>query len=59
MDQFEFMVSELQKDRFQEILMSDSEKENVSLAMVESTLLYGYKISDVAEYKKVSVMKRV
>lgn len=64
MDQFAFMVDTLTdyNTKFVEkFVKSDEELTNESLAMVESTLLHGYNIADVAEYqtKTISVTKRV
>ena len=57
MDQFAFMVDTLtdyDKKTRQSWPLNDEEATNESLALVESTLLHGYTITDVAEYKTVN-----
>ena len=54
MDQFELMIDYLENSRdnyFKNILLSDEEVENSSLAFVESTLLHGYQIAEPRQYK--------
>lgn len=50
MNQFTFMVDTLYGEAYADILSSD-ELLNTSLAFVESTLLNGYNITDIAEYQ--------
>lgn len=60
MGQFEMMVNYLENrdDNFLDtVLYSDEELENISLALVESVLLNGYKISDKRVYK--TTLKKV
>lgn len=64
MDQFAFMVDTLtdySKKCIDNYPRDEDELTNESLAMVESTLLHGYTIEDVAEYKTktISVTTRV
>ena len=57
MDQFAFMVDTLydySKKYIDNYPKVDEELTNESLALVESTLLHGYTIQDVAEYKTVN-----
>ena len=54
MNQFELMVDYLENrgDSFMKnVLLSDAEVENSSLAFVESTLLHGYDIAEPRQYK--------
>lgn len=54
MDRFELMIDYLENSRdnyFKNILLSDEEVENSSLAFVESTLLHGYQIAEPRQYK--------
>jgi len=60
MDQFTLMVETLTAYNYKFVrnyIMEDEESTNESLALVESTLLHGYNISEPAEYK--SLFKRV
>ena len=60
MDQFTLMVENLTDYNFKYVRnysLEDEESINESFAMVESTLLHGYTITNVQEYK--TVMKRV
>jgi hypothetical protein len=60
MDQFAFMVDTLidYRDKVYDNLgKEDEEATNESLAMVESTLLHGYTIREVTEYK--TTLKRI
>jgi hypothetical protein len=50
MDQFTFMVDTLLSEHYREML-TDEEFENSSFAFVQSTLLNGYNITDIAEYQ--------
>ena len=50
MDQFTFMVDTLCGEHNQGMVTSE-ESLNSSLAFVESTLLNGYNITDIAEYQ--------
>lgn len=50
MDQFTFMVDTLCGEYYQGMATSD-ESLNSSLAFVQSTLLNGYNITDIAEYQ--------
>jgi hypothetical protein len=50
MDQFTFMVDTLCGEHYQG-MVTDEEFLNSSLAIVESTLLNGYNITDIAEYQ--------
>ena len=54
MDQFSFMVDLLQSSSYG---LGHDETINANLALVESTLLHGYNIVDVRQYKTVT--KRV
>jgi hypothetical protein len=54
MDQFELMIDYLDNSRdnyFKNVLLSNEEVENSSLAFVESTLLHGYQIAEPRQYK--------
>lgn len=54
MDQFAFMVDTLtdyQNKLYDNYDRDEDESLNESLALVESTLLHGYTIRDVSEYK--------
>ena len=60
MDQFALMVENLTDYNFKYVRnysLEDEESINESLALVESTLLHGYTITNIQEYK--TVMKRV
>lgn len=60
MDQFAFMVDTLtdyQNKLYDNYCRDEDEALNGSLAMVESTLLHGYTIQDVSEYK--TMYKRI
>lgn len=60
MDQFALMVENLTDYNFKYLRnysLEDEDSTNESLALVESTLLHGYTITNVQEYK--TVMKRV
>lgn len=60
MNQFELMIDYLENSRdnyFKNILLSDEEVENSSLAFVESTLLHGYQIAEPRQYK--TVLKKI
>jgi|694.fasta_scaffold24109_16 hypothetical protein len=60
MDKFEMMVGYLEnreKIFFENVLSSDEECENASLALVEAVLLNGYTITDKRLYK--TIMKKV
>jgi hypothetical protein len=60
MDQFALMVETLTNYNCKFVrnyIMEDEEATNESLALVESTLLHGYTITNIQEYK--TVMKRV
>lgn len=60
MDQFAFMVDTLtnyQDKVYDNLGRDEDEALNESLAMVESTLLHGYNIGDIAEYK--TMYKRI
>jgi len=59
-DQFEFMVDKLtnyKKDFVDGIIKSEEEATNESAALVESTLLHGYTITDGGTY--LTKLKRV
>lgn len=54
MDRFELMIDYLENSKdnfFKNVLLSDEEVENSSLAFVESTLLHGYQIAEPRQYK--------
>lgn len=60
MNQFELMIDYLDNSKdnfFKNVLLSDEEVENSSLAFVESTLLHGYQIAEPRQYK--TVLKKV
>jgi hypothetical protein len=60
MDQFTLMAETLTGYNYKFVrnyVMEDEEATNESLALVESTLLHGYTITDCTEYK--TTMKRV
>jgi hypothetical protein len=60
MDQFTLMAETLTNynSKFvRNYILEDEEATNESLALVESTLLHGYTITNIQEYK--TVMKRV
>jgi hypothetical protein len=60
MDQFTLMAETLTNYNCKFVrnyIMEDEEATNESLALVESTLLHGYNISEPAEYK--TLFKRV
>jgi hypothetical protein len=60
MDQFAFMVDTLtdyQNKSYDNYGKEEEEATNESLAMVESTLLHGYTIREVTEYK--TTLKRI
>ncbi len=60
MNQFELMIDYLDNSKdnfFKNVLLSDEEIENSSLAFVESTLLHGYQIAEPRQYK--TVLKKV
>lgn len=61
MDQFALMVETLTDYNFKYVVrkysLEDEEATNESLALVESTLLHGYIITNIQEYK--TVMKRI
>lgn len=60
MDRFELMIDYLENSKdnfFKNVLLSDEEVENSSLAFVESTLLHGYNIAEPRQYK--TVLKKV
>lgn len=60
MNQFELMIDYLENSKsnfFKNILLSDGEVENSSLAFVESTLLHGYNVAETRQYK--TVLKKV
>ena len=60
MDQFALMVENLTDYNFKYLRnysLEDEDSINESLALVERTLLHGYTITNVQEYK--TVMKRV
>ena len=60
MDQFTLMTETLTNYNYKFVLnyiLEDEEVTNESLALVESTLLHGYTITDCTEYK--TTMKRV
>ncbi len=60
MDKFEMMVGYLEnreKIFFENVLSSDEECENASLALVEAVLLNGYTITDKRLYK--TTLKKV
>ena len=50
MNQFTFMVDTLLGEHYQG-MVTDEEFSNTSLAFVQSTLLNGYNITDIAEYQ--------
>ena len=50
MNQFTFMVDTLLGEHYQG-MVTDEEFSNTSLAFVQSTLLNGYNIIDIAEYQ--------
>lgn len=57
MDRFELMIDYLENrsvNYVNNILLSDEEVENSSLAFVESTLLHGYQIAEPRKYKTVT-----
>ena len=60
MDQFTLMTETLTNYNYKFVrnyILEDEEATNESLALVESTLLHGYTITNIQEYK--TVMKRV
>ena len=60
MDQFALMVENLTDYNFKYLRnysLEDEDSINESLALVESTLLHGYTITNIQEYK--TTMKRV
>ena len=60
MDQFTLMAETLANYNYKFVLnyiLEDEEATNESLALVESTLLHGYTITDCTEYK--TTIKRV
>ena len=60
MDQFTLMAETLTNYNYKFVrnyILEDEEATNESLALVESTLLHGYTITNIQEYK--TVMKRV
>jgi hypothetical protein len=60
MDQFALMAETLTNYNYKFVrnyILEDEESTNESLALVESTLLHGYTITNIQEYK--TVMKRV
>lgn len=60
MDRFELMIDYLENSKdnfFKNVLLSDEEVENSSLAFVESTLLHGYNVAEPRQYK--TVLKKV
>lgn len=60
MDRFELMIDYLENSKdnfFKNVLLSEEEVENSSLAFVESTLLHGYNIAEPRQYK--TVLKKV
>ena len=60
MDQFTLMTETLTNYNYKFVrnyILEDEEATNESLALVESTLLHGYTITDSTEYK--TTMKRV
>ena len=60
MDQFALMVETLTDYNYKYVRkysLEDEEATNESLALVESTLLHGYTITNIQEYK--TVMKRI
>ena len=57
MNQFELMIDYLENrsdNYIKNVLLSDEEVENSSLAFVESTLLHGYSIAEAKVYKTVT-----
>lgn len=60
MDQFALMVETLTDYNFKYVRkysLEEEEATNESLALIESTLLHGYTITNIQEYK--TVMKRI